>query len=135
MTSTDIIKLIDEYKNSNIKQQAMLEKKYGKRQMQTIQKYLTTEYLQDNAKRCPKCRSFISKTEGCNKMTCRNCQSFFCWLCNNQIHGYEHFNTVDSPCYGLLFEGLETENAMDYENAVDNFIMDNINQYLENFNV
>ncbi|XP_071553918.1 E3 ubiquitin-protein ligase RNF14-like [Temnothorax nylanderi] len=133
MTSTDIMKLIDEYKNSNIKQQAMLEKKYGKRQMQTIQKYLTTEYLQDNAKRCPKCRSFISKTEGCNKMTCRNCQSFFCWLCNNQIHGYEHFNSVDSPCYGLLFEGLETENAMDY---VDDFIMDNIHQYFEdNFNV
>lgn len=46
MTSTDTIKLIDEYRNSSNKKKQMLEKKYGKRQMQSIEKYLTAEYLQ-----------------------------------------------------------------------------------------
>ncbi|KAL6266300.1 hypothetical protein P5V15_003159 [Pogonomyrmex californicus] len=107
MTSDEIIKLVNEYKNSNDKEKKNnLEKKYGKRQMQLIEKCLTDEYLQDNAKSCPKCRSFISKTEGCNKMMCTYCQCYFCWLCNKQIYGYEHFNTTDSQCYGLLFDGI-----------------------------
>jgi len=46
MTSTDTVKLIDEYKNSNNQQKKMLQKKYGERQMRLIEKYLTTEYLQ-----------------------------------------------------------------------------------------
>ncbi|KYM88211.1 E3 ubiquitin-protein ligase RNF14 [Atta colombica] len=132
MTSTDTIKLIDEYRNSSNKKKQMLEKTYGKRQMQLIEKYLTTEYLQDNAKSCPKCRSFISKTEGCNKMTCRHCQSLFCWLCNEQIYGYEHFNNVDSQCYGLLFHGIDTDNVLDY---VIGDAMDNINPFFEDLHI
>lgn len=130
MTSTDTIKLIDEYKSSSNKGKQMLEKKYGKRQMQLIEKYLTTEYLQDNAKNCPKCRSFISKIDGCNKMTCKHCQSSFCWLCNEQIYGYEHFNSADSQCYRLLFEGIQTNNVMDY---VDNEM--NVNRFFEDLNI
>lgn len=95
-------------------------------------------FVQDNAKSCPKCRSLISKIDGCNKMTCRHCQSYFCWLCNEQINGYEHFNSVDSQCYGRLFEGIET--VMDYvfDNVMDNNmnnVMDDINQFFENLNI
>lgn len=46
MTSANIMKLIDEYKNSSNKGKKILEKKYGRRQIQSIEKYLTTEYLQ-----------------------------------------------------------------------------------------
>ncbi|XP_011863492.1 PREDICTED: E3 ubiquitin-protein ligase RNF14-like [Vollenhovia emeryi] len=124
MTSAYIAELTEKYKNSNDKEKKMLEKKYGKRQMQIVERCLTTEYLKDNAKSCPKCHSFISKTDGCNKMTCAHCQAFFCWLCNKQIYGYEHFNSADSPCFGLLFEGMQ--NVMDYE--------DNIEELFEQFN-
>lgn len=63
-------------------------------------------------------------------MMCRHCQSFFCWLCNELINGYEHFNNVNNPCYGLLFEGLETDNV-DY-NLLD---LNDINQFLENLDI
>jgi len=66
-------------------------------------------------------------------MTCRHCQSFFCWLCNELINGYEHFNNINSPCYGLLFEGLETDNVMIDMDMID--MVDDINQFFENLDI
>jgi E3 ubiquitin-protein ligase RNF14 len=54
-----------------------------------------------NAKSCPRCRTTIFKAGGCNKMTCRKCGAFFCWLCDREIQGYEHFQT--GACAGQLF--------------------------------
>jgi len=65
-------------------------------------------------------------------MMCRHCQSYFCWLCNEQIYGYEHFNTIGSQCYGLLFEGMETNNVMDY--VIDD-VIDDIHQFFENLDI
>ncbi|KAL0108877.1 hypothetical protein PUN28_014176 [Cardiocondyla obscurior] len=126
MPSNDIMKLVEKYKNSSNVEKKMLEKKYGRRQIQSIETYLTTEYLQDNTKSCPKCHSLISKIDGCNKMTCKHCKSFFCWLCNEQIYGYDHFNNVDSPCYGSLFEGTELNDIIDHD--FDD-IIDNLDQF------
>lgn len=65
-------------------------------------------------------------------MTCGHCQSSFCWLCNEQIYGYDHFNSGDSPCRGLLFEGLE-ENDIDYDmDDLMNDIVDDMEQFVIN---
>ncbi|XP_070165552.1 E3 ubiquitin-protein ligase RNF14-like isoform X2 [Polyergus mexicanus] len=130
IASDDIKKLINDYKNSDDKKKKLLERKYGRRQIQLVEETLTTEYLQDNTKSCPKCHSLISKIEGCNKMTCKHCQSRFCWLCGQQItlmNGYGHFTSANSPCFGRLFEGVE-----DYD--YDNFeIMENVIWFEVNF--
>lgn len=146
MISKNFERLIYNYENSGRKGKKELERKYGKQQIQYIEKYLTTQYLkvrnlqkrdslamrnlitrldnkiyrsiitneifvQINAKSCPSCHTFISKSDGCNKMTCSHCQSYFCWLCNKKItsiNPYKHFNG-NSPCSGRLFEGMDFE--------------------------
>ncbi|XP_030626720.1 putative E3 ubiquitin-protein ligase RNF144A-B [Chanos chanos] len=32
-------------------------------------------------KRCPKCKVFIERDEGCAQMMCKNCKHAFCWYC------------------------------------------------------
>uniref|UniRef100_A0A3Q2H8M3 RBR-type E3 ubiquitin transferase n=1 Tax=Equus caballus TaxID=9796 RepID=A0A3Q2H8M3_HORSE len=32
-------------------------------------------------KRCPKCKVYIERDEGCAQMMCRNCKHAFCWYC------------------------------------------------------
>ncbi|XP_072751461.1 E3 ubiquitin-protein ligase RNF14-like [Anoplolepis gracilipes] len=126
MISDDIKKLVNDYKNSDDKEKKRLENKYGKRQIQLVQETLTTEYLQNNAKTCPKCHSFISKIDGCNKMTCKYCQYTFCWLCGQLItliNGYLHFTNANSPCFGRLFEGIEDDNYYNIDNLE---IMENV---------
>jgi hypothetical protein len=47
--------------------------------------------LQAVAKFCPGCTTPIERTQGCNKMTCRVCQAYWCWRCGQLIEGYSHF--------------------------------------------
>ncbi|CAB1330666.1 unnamed protein product, partial [Coregonus sp. 'balchen'] len=32
-------------------------------------------------KRCPKCKMYIERDEGCAQMMCKNCKHAFCWYC------------------------------------------------------
>lgn len=131
IASDDVKKLINDYRNSDDKKKKFLEKKYGRRQIKLVEETLTTEYLRDNAKTCPKCHSHISKVEGCNKMDCKHCQSCFCWLCGQQItsiNGYDHFTNVNSQCFQRLFEGIDDE---DYNNLE---LVENIIWFEPNFN-
>ena len=35
----------------------------------------------NNARRCPGCSTTIEKINGCNHITCKQCQTHFCWKC------------------------------------------------------
>jgi hypothetical protein len=37
--------------------------------------------IKETTKKCPKCKSPIEKSYGCNHMTCRKCKYEFCWVC------------------------------------------------------
>lgn len=48
----------------------------------------------------------LQKSDGCNKVTCRQCKAYFCWLCLKVLDiwdPYSHFNDPESACYKQLF--------------------------------
>ena len=54
-----------------------------------------------NVKKCPRCKYFIEKNEGCNHMTCINCKFEWCWLClKESLPG--HYDEGGN-CQGLQF--------------------------------
>ena len=54
-----------------------------------------------NVKKCPQCKYFIEKNEGCNHIKCINCNYEFCWLCLNKYKS-GHFD-LDGKCFGLQY--------------------------------
>lgn len=91
-----------------------LEMQYGKKNLEhAFQELDSSTWMESNAKQCPSCNSKIQKVDGCNKMTCTQCRSHFCWLCDIKLpqhDPYGHFRIVggnyQSSCAGKLFEGL-----------------------------
>ena len=51
-------------------------------------------------KRCPKCKIWTEKNEGCNHMTCVECRFQWCWLCQ-KAYSSTHYST--GTCKGLQF--------------------------------
>ena len=66
----------------------MLDKEFEKWRSQKI------------VKRCPCCRMWTEKNEGCNHMTCVECRFQWCWLCQKP-YNYNHF--YEGACNGLQF--------------------------------
>ena len=52
-------------------------------------------------KRCPHCKFWTEKNEGCNHMTCIQCKFQWCWLCQKECL-VGHYSS--GPCSGLHFE-------------------------------
>ena len=57
-------------------------------------------------KRCPNCKMWTEKNEGCNHMTCVGCKFQWCWLCQKK-YSSDHY-TIGS-CKGLQFETEQDE--------------------------
>ena len=62
------------------------------RRKRLIQQAQSLALIRKSTKQCPSCRSAVSKTRGCNKMTCP-CGTKFCYSCSKNIttEGYDHF--------------------------------------------
>ena len=51
-------------------------------------------------KKCPKCKIFTEKNEGCNHMTCTSCKYQWCWLCEGE---YQYGHYTSGRCNGQQF--------------------------------
>ena len=64
------------------------------------------KWLMVNTKKCPNCKKFIEKNQGCNHMTCRKeaggCSYEFCWICM-QVFTLNHYSIPATPCFGLQY--------------------------------
>ena len=104
-------KLHEEYNLASSDERELLEKRFGKRQIQNlVDEMISEEWLNSNVKYCPSCKSGIQKMDGCNKMTCTRCHAYFCWLCMatlSRSNPYQHFNGPESKCFNRLFEGVD----------------------------
>ena len=65
-------------------------------------------------KRCPKCKMYTQKNEGCNHMTCIHCNFQWCWICEEK---YEPDHYQSSKCRGLQFIAIDNlEDIAQYKN-------------------
>ncbi|SPO25967.1 related to ring finger protein 14 [Ustilago trichophora] len=98
---------------------ALMEQKFGRKTLETMaRKYeeeqQTQQWLSDYTTPCPTCGIAIEKSYGCNHMTCKSCQTHYCYLCGKPISSqnpYLHFNTPGYECYHRLFDGLLGDQA------------------------
>merc|ERR1712137_30347 len=80
----------------------------------------TLRAIQRQARKCPTCHIFISRTHGCNKMTCSQCQGYFCYSCGKSIKGYDHFNTTPGVPGGCkIFDEVTDDMLLFYGGAAN----------------
>ncbi|XP_078044143.1 E3 ubiquitin-protein ligase RNF14 isoform X2 [Augochlora pura] len=105
--------LVTEYQEASNERKLKMEQRYGKKQLQVlVENTMSENWIQGNSQRCPKCNVHIEKTQGCNKMSCCRCNTYFCWLCStilNRSSPYEHFRNSDSKCFNMLYHGTADE--------------------------
>ena len=78
------------------------------------------EWINKNTKKCPNCNTNIEKNDGCNHMTCSQCHTHFCWLCNNILQENnitDHFIVNDDisdmhPAFNTICNGLIIHNEL-----------------------
>lgn len=46
---------------------------------------ISTSFINNMSKPCPKCGIMIAKSGGCNHMRCTQCSTAFCWICGEEI--------------------------------------------------
>ncbi|KYN38237.1 E3 ubiquitin-protein ligase RNF14 [Trachymyrmex septentrionalis] len=110
ISSAEKQRLLNEYQSASNEKKAEMEKHYGKRQLQTmLENTMSENWINDNSHNCPHCKTAIEKSDGCNKMTCSHCGTYFCWLCGTRLNPeapYLHFRNPDSKCFNMLYRGM-----------------------------
>uniref|UniRef100_UPI0037E7FD64 E3 ubiquitin-protein ligase RNF217 n=1 Tax=Semicossyphus pulcher TaxID=241346 RepID=UPI0037E7FD64 len=66
------------------------------------------EHGQRNAQKCPQCRIHIQRTEGCDHMTCTQCNTNFCYRCGERYRHLRFFgdHTSNLSVFGCKFRYL-----------------------------
>ncbi|CAF0833456.1 unnamed protein product [Brachionus calyciflorus] len=110
ITSHELKEIVEIYKNGDAEAREKLVLKYGERRIkQAVEETSSMNLIESTSKKCPQCRSWMQKLDGCNKMTCSKCNCYFCWLCLDQLSKadpYSHYNRENSKCFEKLFEGV-----------------------------
>lgn len=56
-------------------------------------------------KDCPKCKTSIEKSYGCNHMTCAQCNAHICWVCLETFPVarlcYDHLSAEHGGCFDM----------------------------------
>lgn len=115
--------ICEAYLNGSQEIKLELEKKYGQKEVKKlVAEHCSEQWLEENSKRCPHCFVPVEKVDGCNKMVCYKCHSFFCWLCLTILpkhNPYDHFKDESVRCYGRLNVGaINDEEDNNDENYV-----------------
>lgn len=63
----------------------------------------TTHWVDANTKRCPKCKSNVEKSSGCNLVVCR-CGQAFCWLCGGATGTNHTYTSISGHTCGRFKE-------------------------------
>ena len=91
-----------------------------------IKEYAKNKFI----KKCPNCGTFTEKNEGCNHITCAECNYQWCWLCN-QKYTINHFDI--GKCKGFQF--FQPKNDNDIKLAFEGKIqLNNSERQLDFFN-
>ncbi|RWS28685.1 E3 ubiquitin-protein ligase RNF14-like protein [Leptotrombidium deliense] len=94
--------VLHRYMNGSETEKAMLQRKYTKNKLEKeVENLLSNQCINRKCKQCPNCKVNIEKNEGCNKIICTKCKSYFCWLCLqiiNKSDPYKHYNDGGSKC-------------------------------------
>ncbi|XP_054347742.1 E3 ubiquitin-protein ligase RNF217 isoform X2 [Pongo pygmaeus] len=66
------------------------------------------EHGQRNAQKCPKCKIHIQRTEGCDHMTCSQCNTNFCYRCGERYRQLRFFgdHTSNLSIFGCKYRYL-----------------------------
>ncbi|XP_011860762.1 PREDICTED: E3 ubiquitin-protein ligase RNF14-like [Vollenhovia emeryi] len=109
ISSAEKQKLLKEYQSASNEKKAEMDKYYGKKLRTMMEDVMSENWISDNSHNCPHCKTAIEKSDGCNKMTCSHCGTYFCWLCGLRLKPeapYLHFRNPESPCYNMLYRGV-----------------------------
>ena len=118
------LELYNKWKDSNDAEREAIYKTYGRSKvLEMVADVESAEWLKNNSKLCPSCKTPIQLGIGCNKVLCTICNKYMCWLCSQQIDKtdpYSHFRP-GGPCENRLFENTISHDMDDYYDHDNDF--------------